>query len=85
MAAALSVTVVPEMEVMVVPIGTPGPVTNAPTCTALQLVTIAEVLPVVVVTFSATIILGGTVGAFQLPFGTAVCPAGVLKVLKQLV
>lgn len=60
--------------VMVVPPGTLGPVTVAPTNAALQPVIVAVVEPSVVVMFSVTLVFGGTLLAVQLALLTPTVP-----------
>ncbi len=56
----------------VVPTGTFGPVTVAPTKTALHPVTVAAVEPAIVATFRVTERLDGTVAGAQLALATVV-------------
>ena len=77
-AAWLSVTDVHAVARIVVPPGTLGPLIVEPSKAALQPVTVAVVEPKVVFMFNATVMLGGTLLAVQLPLATAtVAPMAV--------
>jgi hypothetical protein len=64
-AGALKVTAVQAVDAIVVPPATFAPVIVAPTNAALQPVTVAAVLPSVVVMFKFTVLFGGTVAGFH--------------------